>query len=580
MYKIKNMSLNKKILIFFICVLLATNIINLVVTYTSAVKTITEKSTWLAKGQVQSMKNSLLRNLNDLNELTRIMRFDNRIQDYFMYDGTEINDIELSITDSAYKSIRYMSDIKKYIDYIGLIKYSKQQVVYVGETWTNSDFKERILDYYSDENNTQFESLRVSINENIFRNNQYVLNFFQPVYDRYELNKELGFIVIGVKEETLQKFYNDYESDLSFNLCLVNRAGKIISDKNHALIGKEYEYINYLTKENGNVIVYNNMIVYDYVEGYDFYIVGNIETDELFTDSRKTMTNIIVVIIIITFLSGIVSCYLINQLYYPINDIVENMSKVSQGKLDVVMENKYSGEDFIKMTNGFNSMINEINVLLNKVKEEQNQINKIELNALQSQIKPHFLYNTLECIHWKALADGNKEVSDMVKALANYYRICLSRGKDIIPLHKEIEHIKNYLIIQNMRYSHIVESGFVIEEECMNVMIPKMTLQPLVENSIYHGMRIKENYTGRIEIKAEAKENYALISVEDTGVGMDENEINILNNSLNSFDKENGYGVKNVNKRIAIIFGREYGLHYLKNSYGGITVEIKLPLEK
>lgn len=474
----------------------------------------------------------------------------------------------------------YFLTLDSHIDYIGLIKYSKQQVVYVGETWTNSDFKERILDYYSDENNTQFESLRVSINENIFRNNQYVLNFFQPVYDRYELNKELGFIVIGVKEETLQKFYNDYESDLSFNLCLVNRAGKIISDKNHALIGKEYEYINYLTKENGNVIVDNNMIVYDYIEGYDFYIVGNIETDELFTDSRKTMTNIIVVIIIITFLSGIVSCYLINQLYYPINDIVENMSKVSQGKLDVVMENKYSGEDFIKMTNGFNSMINEINVLLNKVKEEQNQINKIELNALQSQIKPHFLYNTLECIHWKALADGNKEVSDMVKALANYYRICLSRGKDIIPLHKEIEHIKNYLIIQNMRYSHIVESGFVIEEECMNVMIPKMTLQPLVENSIYHGMRIKENYTGRIEIKAEAKENYALISVEDTGVGMDENEINILNNSLNSFDKENGYGVKNVNKRIAIIFGREYGLHYLKNSYGGITVEIKLPLEK
>lgn len=577
MHNIKNMSLNKKITIFFICVLLATNFINLIVTYKSAGETITEKSTWLAEGQVESMKNSLLRNLNDIDELARIIRFDNRVQDYFMQDGSEVSSKELQATDNAYKAVRYLSDVKRYTDYIGLIKYNKSQVVYVGQTWTNNDFRDRILDNYFNGDNMQAGSLKLGMQNNIFNNKEYILNIYQPICDRYDLNRELGVVVIGIKEEELQKFYNDYKSNLSFKLNLINGHGKIMSDENRDNIDTDYKYFDYLTEESGNITVDNNMIVYDYIPGWDLYIVGNIERNELLSDSIKNMKIIVIAIIIVTLISGLVSSYLINQLYCPINDIVDKMSKVSHGQLDVGMENKYSGEDFKKMTDGFNSMINKINQLLNTVKEEKDQIREIELNALQSQIKPHFLYNTLECIHWKALADGDKDVSNMVKALANYYRICLSKGKDLIPLSQELEHIRNYLIIQNMRYSDIVESDFIIEDECRNIMIPKMTLQPLVENSIYHGMRVKENYTGKIVIKGELKADYALISVSDTGIGMSRSEIESINSTIDSFDEENGYGIKNVNRRIQIIFGSQFGLHYLTNDCGGVTAEIKLP---
>ena len=132
-------------------------------------------------------------------------------------------------------------------------------------------------------------------------------------------------------------------------------------------------------------------------------------------------------------------------------------------------------------------MMDDINQLMIKNREEQHQLDQIRFNSLQSQIQPHFLYNTLDCIHWQASADGNKEVSDLIVALAAYYRICLSNGKDIIPLSVELEQIRYYLIIQNKRYGDIIHYENKVDEKYLGVLLPKLTLQPLVENSIYHG---------------------------------------------------------------------------------------------
>ena len=140
--------------------------------------------------------------------------------------------------------------------------------------------------------------------------------------------------------------------------------------------------------------------------------------------------------------------------------------------------------DSRKLAEGFNSMMDEMNLLMEQVKQEQHEMEQIRFNALHSQIKPHFLYNTLECIHWQAVADGNQEISTMVKALAQYYRVCLSQGREIISLRQELEHVRSYLIIQNMRYDNIIELMVQIPEKYDDVKIPKMTLQPLIENAI------------------------------------------------------------------------------------------------
>ena len=173
---------------------------------------------------------------------------------------------------------------------------------------------------------------------------------------------------------------------------------------------------------------------------------------------------------------------------------------------------------------------------MEQVKLEQHQLEQIRFNALQSQIQPHFLYNTLECIHWQAIAEGNKEISTMVKALAKYYRICLSKGHDVITIREEVEHIRNYMIIQNMRYDNIIRSEIVVESQVEESLIPKLTLQPLVENSIYHGMKVKEGKTGTLYLTAYKNED-------------------------------------------ELLFGEGYGLNYQKNDSGGVTVVIHLPYQ-
>ena len=235
------------------------------------------------------------------------------------------------------------------------------------------------------------------------------------------------------------------------------------------------------------------------------------------------------------------------------------------------------GEDFVKLATGFNSMMEEILVLMEKVKQEQHQIEQIRFNSLQSQIQPHFLYNTLDCIHWQAMADGNQEISTLVKALARYYRICLSKGHDVISLEMEMEHVRNYMIIQNMRYDHILGSEILLNEECRGAMIPKLTLQPLVENSIYHGIKAREGKEGSISLRAKKDGDIVKIILADTGTGMTQGQIDEMNQHLSEYDESFGYGVRNVNKRIELLYGAGYGLHYLRNLSGGVTVEIRIP---
>ena len=197
--------------------------------------------------------------------------------------------------------------------------------------------------------------------------------------------------------------------------------------------------------------------------------------------------------------------------------------------------------------------------------------------------------NTLECIHWQALVGGNQEISTMVKALAQYYRICLSEGKDIIPLSMELEHVRNYLIIQNMRYGNIITLAEKVPEEYLSVRIPKLTLQPLVENSIYHGIRVKEGVTGTVEIAVVESEGAVCLTVKDDGGGMEPEQLADINQNISDMERDVGYGITNndsikcvdvfINKRIELMYGEQYGLSFRQNEGRGTCVEIRLPGE-
>jgi two-component system sensor histidine kinase YesM len=223
-------------------------------------------------------------------------------------------------------------------------------------------------------------------------------------------------------------------------------------------------------------------------------------------------------------------------------------------------------------------------LLDSKVREQEN-LKKAELKALQAQINPHFLYNTLDTIVWMAEAKQNKQVIEIVHSLSSFFRIALSKGMDWIPIRQEIEHVRSYLQIQKIRYRDILDYRIEVDEDILDGTILKLTLQPLAENALYHGIKNKRN-GGTIVVRAKrAGAEHAILEVEDDGVGFTPYKLGKIRSTLNeSFDQsatgDGGFGLENVNKRVKLYYGEEFSLSIYSQYQTGTKVTIKIPLHE
>ena len=221
----------------------------------------------------------------------------------------------------------------------------------------------------------------------------------------------------------------------------------------------------------------------------------------------------------------------------------------------------------------------QIEQLMEEIMRQQNERRKIELDALQSQINPHFLYNTLESITWMVEAQKNREAVIMISELAKLLRVSLSRGKTIIPIKDELQHSRSYMNIQLVRYKERFKIDFQIDEELYNYCIVKLVIQPILENAIYYGVgHMDEDDDGRIVVSGEKKDNDIYISIEDNGMGMRKEVLeNILTDNNKVPKHGSGVGVINVHSRIKLMFGEGYGLTVYSEPDEGTKVVIHIP---
>ena len=229
------------------------------------------------------------------------------------------------------------------------------------------------------------------------------------------------------------------------------------------------------------------------------------------------------------------------------------------------------------LSNSFEHMSVRIKDLMEKVRREETELRKTELKALQAQINPHFLYNTLDSIQWMCEQGKNEDASKMVSALARLFRISISRGRELIPIKDEIKHVRNYLIIQSFRYREQFTYEFETDADLEEYLCNKITLQPLVENAIYHGIdRLVDEGEIKITVKqAEDDENDILMTVADNGVGMTQEQCaKIL---CKERSDSSGIGVKNVNDRLKIYFGSKYGLSIKSELDVGTEITVRIP---
>ncbi len=580
MEKFNHWKFDKKMTLFISLSIVITTMVILIVSTVSFVLIARNQSKNMAEEQLYSMASNYEATFTNYKELTYALVMDTSVQAYLNCDKSK-KETYYSLATSARNTLVNATNVNANINFMVVINENSGDYIYKGDvSLYRSRFYDNYEDDYKNSKNMDDGSIRMSFNNIFSYYEEYALIIYYPIYSTKTIGKRIGLLCINIKDNNLAQIFTQHNEHYNSKINFIDQAGTVIAIADKNLIGTKVDYLDRLSGANGSFVKSGQLYTYQKIGQWKYYLVQIIPTAELAQNSIRVMVILVIVMIGMVGICLFLLRKLVAIAYKPLDNVVSKMEAVSNGQLEIRMNEENMGEDFKKLALGFNSMMEEIYILMEQVKFEQQQLQQIRLNALQAQIKPHFLYNTLDCIHWQAISDGNKEVSTMVKALASYYRICLSKGKDIITLDQEISHIENYLIIQNMRYDNIVESEINVKEEFLGVEIPKMTLQPLVENAIYHGIKIKDGNKGKVTITAERDKEDILIEVIDNGSGMTEEQIRALNNSISEVYETFGYGVRNVNKRIEIMFGKQYGLYFMKNNLSGITVQIRLPFQK
>lgn len=337
-------------------------------------------------------------------------------------------------------------------------------------------------------------------------------------------------------------------------------------------------------KSNDNILRHDINIFTEIIEKkiseYIYFETGNLK--QLRSNLRKSiMTTVAVSATISAFLIVLVWIFtnkIAKSISEPIVDLCNKTKLVGEGDFTVRALNSETEEVRI-LSQNFNQMVRRIEQLVEDVTKEQMNLRRTELELLQSQINPHFLYNTLDTIIWLAADGQNEQVVQIVHDLSTFFRESLSKGEGLITIRDELLHVESYLKIQSVRYQDIMDFSIDVQEEILDQKIIKMTLQPLVENALYHGIK-RRREKGKIEINGVYDEENIYLSVEDDGPGMDQEQVKNINNEMmsGSWDRKvTGFGMSSVNQRLKLQFGEEYGLLVEIEQSAGTKVVVVLP---
>ena len=305
-------------------------------------------------------------------------------------------------------------------------------------------------------------------------------------------------------------------------------------------------------------------------------VVDCTNVKELLSKSRQAQSVYVLTAIILVIVALLFSRFMARSITLPIQKLRDSMKKVQEGDFsvsDVVVDSK---NEIGSLTKSFDVMTHRIHELMEQNVHEQEEKRKSELKALQSQINPHFLYNTLDSIIWMAEGKKNEEVVLMTASLARLLRQSISNEDEVVPIANEVEYARGYLTIQKMRYKDKLEFQIEVDSSILYIPLIKLVLQPIIENAIYHGLKYKES-KGLLIVKGFMKDGNAVLQVIDDGVGMEEETLAHIYDKHKVNYHSNGVGVYNVQKRLKLYYGEDYGITYTSELGKGTTATITIP---
>ena len=353
------------------------------------------------------------------------------------------------------------------------------------------------------------------------------------------------------------------------DLC-ENLEGKIYQ------IEETSDYDQRLTQLENNIYVLTSLVE-EYMYTYLYYEAAELNAVQQIV-TRQAGVEIALIILAsalaIVFLLRY-SIRLSRSITAPLEELCRRAERVDAGDLTVQEPVPSEIWEIRTLSEGMEQMIGRLDDQMREIRRRQESLRRTELALLQAQINPHFLYNTMDTIIWLIEADKQQEAVEMVSNLSSFFRHSLSKGEDVISLAEEERHVRSYLQIQHARYKDIMEYTVDIDPGLHDAMLPKLTLQPLVENALYHGVKLKRA-KGTIRITGCLEEGCVLLRVEDNGVGMTKERLIQLRNAMERQERV-GFGLSAVNQRLMLQFGPEYGLRIDSEEGVGTTVTARIP---
>lgn len=529
---------------------------------------------------IQQMNQNIDSYIDYMENIAYLISSSEDVQDY-LFDDEIDNEGRYRILNQFETILDSRSDIRN----VGIISKNGRMLINDGKKSVNSDLDLNTQEWYTQALDSPEGPMLTSshVQHIISGERPWVITLSRGIRDREGSGEKEGVFFIDLNYSAISELCDQSTVGTKGYAFILDARGNIVYHPQQQQLYNELQTENIsliMDTEDDTVLTGtgSNGKLYSISRSdkTGWTVVDCTNVRELLSKSRQAQSIYVLTAVILVIVALLFSRFMARSITLPIQKLRDSMKKVQEGDFsvsDVVVD---SDNEIGSLTKSFDVMTHRIQELMEQNVHEQEEKRKSELKALQSQINPHFLYNTLDSIIWMAEGRKYEEVVLMTASLARLLRQSISNEDEVVPIANEVEYAKGYLTIQKMRYKDKLEFQIDVDPSILHIPLIKLVLQPIIENAIYHGLKYKES-KGLLIIKGFMKDGNAVLQVVDDGVGMSEETLAHIYDRHKVNYHSNGVGVYNVQKRLKLYYGEDYGITYESAEDKGTTATITIP---
>ncbi len=544
--------------------------------------TVLENSTEYTSQLIGQVNNDIDSYINYMENICFIAASNSEVLNFLLVDDGKGKEPDWNaLTERVAVLFRTISDTREDITNIGLLADNGHYVLNRGGDEKNPYVKPEELSWYQAAVEAGGASVLSSshVQNVIYNSYDWVVTLSRQIRGTQDTNSG-GVFFVDLNYDSINSLCENINLGEKGYVFVLDQDGSVIYHPQQQLLYsrlKEERIEEVMEKDTGSFVTEDEYLYTISRSDYTGWtVVGVAYVPELMKNSGETKTLYLMIALVLFMIALGLAFFVSGAITRPVKALEKSMKEVEKGNFAHALLEVQEENEIGRLARSFNLMTEEIQKLMEQSAREQQAKRMNELKALQNQMNPHFLYNTLDSIIWMAEWGKNQEVVTMTSSLAKLLRRTISNERETVTIAEEVEYTRTYLTIQKMRYRDKLEYAIAVDEEICQKEVIKLILQPLVENSIYHGIKYKKG-KGFIQILGYQEEDCILLQVQDNGVGMDSQTLEQIFERHERDTRSNGVGLKNVNERIQLYYGPEYGIFYESAPGEGTMASIRLP---